>query len=301
MPSKLLYGQVQRSAMNWPFFAAAELNLFAEQNLTVEAKIFTAPPDPVAGLTGGSLNVINVIPDVALLEMVKGARLSIIANTNSRPQYRLIADPEVENCKDLQGKKIGVNDGRSAESLLLKMLLRKNSLAPEAYELVPSGPPLQRCEKLKQGLIAATMVTEPFDFLLEEEGFKVLASSIEVAPNYPFTVCVVRREETINDDILRFLKCLKNAWQWLCEPANRDSAAAILSRSTDTPMKQARATYDLYLQPPVPPSLAPSEEGVTTVLELLAESGRIPRPLPPARKFIDGRYFEKMQVIGNRH
>jgi len=294
MPNKLSYGQVQRSAMNWPFFAAAELNLFAEQNLAVEANIYTAPPDPVAGLINGSLNLINVIPDVTLMEMVKGAPLALIANTNSRAQYRLVVNAEIRDYKGLEGKKIGVNDGRSAESLILKRLLKKNGLKPEAFELVASGPPLKRCEKLKQGEIAATMVTEPFHFFLEEQGGRVLGSSLEVAPDYPFTVCVVRREERVNEDILRFLKCLKSAWHWLCGPSNRERAVAILSRSTDTPMKQAEATYDLYLKPPEPPSLAPTEEGVTTVLELLAESGRIPRPLPPARKFIDPRYFERL-------
>lgn len=295
MASNLLYGQAQRSAMNWPFFAAAELDLFAAENLAVDARIFTAAPEPVAALLDGSLDVINVIPDLTLLEMVQGAPLSLIANTNTRAQYRLLVQPDIGDCSGLKGKKIGVNDGRSAESLILKKLLRKNGLMPEAYELAASGPPPQRCEKLKQGLIAATMVTEPFDFLLEEWGFKTLASSAEVAPHYPFTVCVVRRGQRVNEEILGFLKCLKKAWQWLSDPLNRERAVAILARSTKTPEKQAEATYDLYLQPPEPPSLAPTEEGVTAVLELLAEGGRLPRPLPPARKFIDGRYFEKLK------
>lgn len=294
MAHKLRYGQVQLSAMNWPFFAAAELDLFARQNLAVEARIFANPPDPVAALIEGSLNVINVIPDVTLMEMVKGAPLAIIANTNSRAQYRLMVNAGIRDFQGLEGKKIGVNDGRSAESLILKRLLKKNGLKPDDVELLASGPPLQRCAKIKQGQIAATMVTEPFDFLLEEQGFKVLASSVEVVPDYPFTVCVVRREEKINEEILRFLKCLKTAWHWLADPSNRERAVAILSRSTNTPEKQAQATYDLYLQPPEPPSLAPSEEGVTTVLELLAENGRLARPIPPARKYIDERYFERL-------
>lgn len=145
MPNKFCYGQVQRSAMNWPFFAAAELNLFAEQNLAIEPYIYTAPPDPVAALTNGSLDLINVIPDITLMEMVKGALLALIANTNSRAQYRLMADAEIRDCTGLEGKKIGVNDGRSAESLILKRLLKKKrpkarllrtgSLRPAAQEM----------------------------------------------------------------------------------------------------------------------------------------------------------------------
>ncbi|MFQ5902780.1 MAG: ABC transporter substrate-binding protein, partial [Candidatus Binatia bacterium] len=221
MPTKLLYGQVQRSAMNWPFYVAAELDLFAKQNLVVEARIFASPPEPVARLIDGSLNPINVIPDVALLEMVKGTPLAIIANTNTRPQYRLMGEASLKDCSDLRGKKVGVNDGRSAEALILRKLLKTSGLAPDSYELVPSGPPLQRCEKLRQGHLAATMVTEPFDFLLEEAGFKKLASSLEVVPSYPFTVSVARREKEVNENFVCFLRALKKAWQWLADPENR--------------------------------------------------------------------------------
>jgi hypothetical protein len=65
-----------------------------------------------------------------------------------------------------------------------------------------------------------------------------------------------------------------------------------LSRSTGSVEKQARATYDLYFKPPKPPTLAPDPSGVATVLELLAESGRISLPLPPAVSFVDDRYVE---------
>jgi ABC-type nitrate/sulfonate/bicarbonate transport system substrate-binding protein len=295
MPTKLRYGQVQRSAMNWPFYVAEALDLFAEQGLVVESRIFTRPPDPVAALIDGSLDLINVIPDVALLETIKGAALTVIANTNERPQYRLMAQTDIQDGRQLEGKRIGVNDGCSAEALILRKLLRAYGLKDTSYELVPSGPPPERCEKLKQGALNATMVTQPFDFLLEEEGFTFLASSLEVVPGYPFTVCVVREAKEIDDKIVAFLKALRRSWEWLADRGNRVRAVEILSRSTETPPRQAERTYELYLSPPEPPSFAPTEEGIATMLQLLAESGRLPLPLPPARRYIDERYFEKIR------
>jgi ABC-type nitrate/sulfonate/bicarbonate transport system substrate-binding protein len=292
MPAKLRYGQVQLSAMNWPFFVAEALDLFAEENLSVERNIFTRPPDPVAGLIDGSLDIINVIPDVALLEMSKGAPLVVIANTNDRPQYRLMAQPDIKSGKQLAGKKIGVNDGRSAEALILRRLLRAYRLKDDAYELVPSGPPLQRCGKLRLGELNATMVTEPFHFLLEKEGFTFIGSSVEVAPAYPFTVCLVRKTSTVDERYVNFLKALKKAWNWLADAANRSKAVEVLSRATETARIEAEQTYALYLTPSSPPSLEPTETGVAAVLELLAESGRLPRPLPDARGYIDRRYFQ---------
>ena len=292
MSTNLRYGQVQLSAMNWPFFVAEALDLFAAEDLSVERNIFTRPPDPVAALVDGQLDIINVIPDVALLEMVKGAPLTIIANTNDRPQYRLLAQADIQACKQLEGKQIGVNDGRSAEALILRRLLQRNSLKSEAYELIAAGPPPERCEKLKQGLISATMVTQPFDFLLEEAGFAVIASSLEAVPTYPFTVCVIRKEQEIDQKFVAFLRALMKAWGWLAEPAKRARAVEILSRATGTTPAQAERTYDLYLELPSPPSLEPTLEGVATMLDLLAESKKLPLPLPPARRYVDSRYFD---------
>lgn len=298
MPDRVRYGQVQLSAMNWPFFAAEANDFFAAQNLAVERNVFTRPPDPVAGLIGGALDIINVIPDVALLETIKGAPLAVIANTNERPQYRLMGGADILDARQLEGKKIGVNDGRSAESLILRRLLRSRGLKDDAYELVSAGPPPERCEKLKAGALAATMVTEPFHFLLEKDGCNFLGASIEVAPAYPFTVCVVRKTSEVDDRFVNFLRAIKRAWQWLADPANRPRAVEILSRETSIESPLVEQTYELYLNDPSPPSLEPTEIGVAAVLELLGESGRLPLPLPPARRYIDVRYFE---AIGNRH
>jgi ABC-type nitrate/sulfonate/bicarbonate transport system substrate-binding protein len=288
---KLRYGQVQFSAMNWPFFVAETLDMFAEHDLSVERNVFTRPPDPVAGLTGESLDLINVIPDVALAAMIDGAGLAVIANTNDRPQYRLMAAPDIRNGRELAGKKIGVNDGRSAESLILRRLLRGYGLQDDAYELVPAGPPLERCEELKRGALAATMVTEPFHFLLEKDGFRFLGSSVEVAPAYPFTVGIVRKAADVDERFVNFLKALTKAWDWLADAANRSRAVDVLGSATKAARAEAEQTYDVYLNPPAPPSMEPTESGVTAVLQLLAESGRIPAKLPEASRFIDRRYF----------
>ncbi len=290
----LRYGQVQRSAMNWPFYVATKLGLFGENGLVVEPTIFTSTRAPVEALTDGSLDLISVIPDVTLTAIESGAPLCIIANTNDRPQYRLVAQPWIRDFSELMGQTIGVNDGRSAETLILRKMMQTKGLAPGSYEVLACGPPPARCERLQTGSIAGTLISQPFDLALEEAEFRVLGSSAEVVPSYPFTVCVTRREAALNDAVLSFLKGLKRAWQWIADPDNRQRSAEILSRFTNTPQEHAEATYDLYLGSPAPPSLAPTPKGIATVLELLVEGGQCPSPIPPAEKYIDPRYVRQL-------
>src|ERR1043166_955888 len=280
MAQRLRYGQVQFSAMNWPFFAAEATGLFGAHDLIVERNVFTRPPDPVKGL----------------LEAIKGAPLVVIANTNDRPQYRLMATADIQDARQLEGKRIGVNDARSAESLILRKMLRAYGLKDGAYELVSAGPPMERCEKLRAGVIAATMVTEPFHFLLEKEGFIFVGSSVEAAPAYPFTVAVAQKTPELDERFVNFLRALLKSWEWLANAANRGRAVEILSAVIGTENELAEKTYELYLNPPSPPSLEPTEHGVAAVLELLADSKRLPMPLPPARRYIDRRYFEKLEA-----
>lgn len=290
MATELRCGQVQRSAMNWPFFVALEQGFFADAGLEVEERTFTSASDPVLALIDGGLDVINVIPDVALMEMARGAPLCVIARTNPRAQYRLMAKAEIAGVGGLRGKKIGVNDGRSAESLILEKLLSRSGLEPGSYELVATGSPPERCERLREGLVDATMVTQPFDFVLED-GFKCLASSAEVIPHYPFTLCIARRKEEVREELVRFLRSIERAWVWICDLTHSQSAAESLSRYTKTSRLAAEKTCALYARPGAPPSLAPAEEGIGTMLELLVDTGKIALAVPEPRQFIDGRYY----------
>ncbi|HWP57511.1 MAG TPA: ABC transporter substrate-binding protein [Candidatus Acidoferrales bacterium] len=291
MSATVRYGQVQRSAMNWPFFVAHDLDLFAAQGLEVRYEIFTSPPEPVRALISGSLDLINVIPDVALVEMANGAPLRVIAGTNVGFQYRLMAKPEIQAIPALRARRIGVNDSRSAEALLLHKLLRRGGIEAGSYELVSAGPPPERCERLKEGAIDATMVTEPFHFVLEEAGFRMLGCSLDVAPDYPFTMCLVRYEHAISDALVRFVRALRAAWLWLRERANRDKAVAILSRCTATAPRHAELTYDLYFSRPSPPRLAPDPRGIAVLLDLLIESGKL-SSRPDPERLIDRRYVQ---------
>ena len=138
------------------------------------------------------------------------------------------------------------------------------------------------------------MVTEPFHFLLEKEGFTFIGSSVEAAPAYPFTVAVVRKTADLDERFVRFLRALIQSWAWLADAANRARAVEILSAVIGTAPELAEKTYELYLNPPSPPSFEPTEHGIAAVLELLADSKRLPLPLPPARRYIDRRYFERL-------
>ena len=94
---------------------------------------------------------------------------------------------------------------------------------------------------------------------------------------------------------MRFLRALRLAADWLYDPANGDTAVAILVERTRQDERHARQTYDLA----VAQERIYAEggrirpEGVQAVIELLAEVGELERPLPSADKYIASSYWEQ--------
>ena len=59
----LRYGQIQRSAKNWPIYVAHKTGLFNRHGILCTMDIFSSPPRAVEALVRGQLDFIHSIPD----------------------------------------------------------------------------------------------------------------------------------------------------------------------------------------------------------------------------------------------
>lgn len=292
--STLHYGQVQRSAMNWPIYAALELELFREEGVNFAMEVFASPPRAVEALAGGSLQVLHAIPDPVLRVVDRGAPLRLIAAVLSRPSYRLLAAGNVRSVSDLKGKRLAVNEADSAESLLLRRFLQERGLDPAEFDWVPAGPPPERCRRLQEGKVEATLVSQPFDFVLLNGGCRVLFDSRQSFPHYPFAVAVVSQEWAgqHEGEVVSFLRVLQRAVSWLEDPGHRARAAAVLARATGAGEEVALQTYDYYFARRLRSTLEIDPKGIATILSLLDRTGVKPED------YLDRRYLAALASSG---
>ncbi len=220
----LRYGQVQRSAMNWPYYVARDEGRFAAAGIEVVETIYPATEDAVAALLVGEIDVTHVIPDRAL-----PAPLRAVARVLDRPTYRLFGHPG----------RVGVSTLDSGDGPLVHLLLRHLGVHGD---LVPCDGPEARVAALLAGQIDATMVTEPFTFVLEDAGVPLLGNMCQALPDFPFALCVVRGGGP--PELGTYLGVLRRARERLWDPA----ASAILAAATRCTPATAERVRLFYLR-----------------------------------------------------
>lgn len=291
--STLRYGQVQRSAMNWPIYVARETGLFDRLGLSWTMEIFTSTHQAVESLARGELDLIHAIPDPALQAIDEGASLSLIASVLTCPSYRLLAVSGIRTSADLKGKRLAINEPGSAECLLLQHFLLQQGFQTQDFTWISAGPPLKRCRLLQDGGAEATMVSQPFDFLLMDAGCEILFDSREVFPHYPFAVAVVSKDWAASHDkeVLLFLRVLRESRAWLQDRGNRDRAVDILCRFTGTEEKAGFQTYDYFFATSGESSMEIDEKAIATTLQLLGKPGASPG------SYVDRSYLTKIETM----
>lgn len=221
---RLRYGQVQRSAMNWPYYVARDGGWFAAAGLEVTETIYRTTQDAVAALLAEELEVAHVIPDRELL-----APLRVVARVLDRPTYRLFGRPG----------RVGVSALDSGDGPLVRLLLRHLGVPGD---LVPANGPESRVAALLAGRIDATMVTEPFTFALEDAGVPLLGDLRQALPGFPFALCVVRGAGP--PGLETYLDVLRRARERLWDQA----AAGILASATGCSPATAERVRRFYLR-----------------------------------------------------
>lgn len=111
-----------------------------------------------------------------------------------------------------------------------------------------------------------------------------------------FNVDMVRRAwgEQNKDVLVRFVRAMASTYAFMNDPRNRDEVVAIVKETGKLSDEVARQIYAPYLEPGrnvLPRRGELSLPALERVLGLMAEVGAIPKPAPPAERFVDLQYL----------
>jgi ABC-type nitrate/sulfonate/bicarbonate transport system substrate-binding protein len=177
------------------------------------------------------------------------------------------------------------------------MLMEKHGLKEGDYRtvnLIGTGP---RAECLSKGECFAAAADQPRDIQLMREGYTRLGDSHEVIPVLQFSVVAARRPwaDTHKDVIVRFARAYADGYRFMRDPKNRDSVGRLMVEATDAKPDMVADILKLYYEPDrgvMPRQAEIKMDGIEKVIQLLADSGQIPKPAPPATRFVDLQYLK---------
>jgi len=244
-PVTVIWAHPPTGSYYWDVYAAEDLGYFAQEGIRVEDVNTDSPSQTMQMLVTQTVTVVSMSSEVAITAVEKGADAVVVGVENARVGWSLMVRPEIRGYADLRGKTLGVAQLKEASGTMLKLLLEKNGVKPNEYEVIPLGGTPNRYAAMLKGAIAATVLTPPTDFIAAAAGMKKLGDTFEAFAGAGVFFMVQRSwAQKYPDVITKFLRATARSALWLHDPANRARANEILMKRYKISKEDAEKNYD---------------------------------------------------------
>jgi NitT/TauT family transport system substrate-binding protein len=292
----IILGLVAKLALQWPVYVGIEKGYFDRAGVKLDLVTTGGSAKAAQQLAAGAINIGEAgLPDL-LRPIEQGAPMKIIAYEIAEPPYKLMARKDARSIADLKGKKIMIGGSKDITLIYLEALVKPAGLKASDFDLLYAGATSARFAALVSGGVDASILTSPFDFQAIGQGYSNLGSVHKVLPGFPFTGYGVHTPwATANRNaVVSFLRAVHQGIEWLYDPKNKAEAVSILVKHTGAKPDDSDKSYDLFMNElrafrrdgTIPP------ESFKRVLDAVAELGDLPKPPPPASKFLDDSFLK---------
>jgi NitT/TauT family transport system substrate-binding protein len=149
---------------------------FQQQGLNVSLVYMRGGLDIKAVMTGDA--DFGTGTSTAVTAFVAGAPLRVVCSYNSYVDQALYSQPKYRSIAQLRGQPIGSLNPGGLVDMLLRRVLLAGGLNPERdVVLLTMGGTPERYAALKAGNIAATMLSSPYTYRGDKDGFTRLAAT----------------------------------------------------------------------------------------------------------------------------
>jgi NitT/TauT family transport system substrate-binding protein len=205
--------------------------------------------------------------------------LKLILIALKKGMYFLIVRPEIKDIQDLKGKKLGVATIRGTDQLVAAELLRSKGFDPALVQQLVIGETPLRAQALASGAVQAVSISPPYDLMLQQMGYKVLAGPPEIGMPASGLFTADRLLKENPQMVKRTLRALIRANRFIAD--NRQETIAVMLKGLPQTAEAAARSYDLELK-----ALTPDGQMTDVEMESLIERlGEKKRPLDEVRDF----------------
>jgi ABC-type nitrate/sulfonate/bicarbonate transport system substrate-binding protein len=176
-PVPVRIGVVSRSTLDMPYYVARDRGFFREEGLEPEI-IFIRSSLSLQATLAGSLDF-GTATGTAVNAIVNGADVRVVLAMSDKPAFDLIAHPSITKIAELRGKRIGFGGIGGLSEIIVRQILAANQIPPDQVKFLSMGQNSLTYASLKAGMIDATMLQMPQNFLAQDDGFRKLAAGAD--------------------------------------------------------------------------------------------------------------------------
>ena len=229
------------------FSTSRDKGYYRDEGLDVELILMSAPIASRA-LLSGDVEVATV-GGAGLLPVLSGAPLRFIFTTYNRPMFWLFGKAEIRSVKELKGKKVGVSGIGSGPDSLLREALRRNALEGRDVAILSLGVMPTIYSGLQSGLVDAAMLSPPFTFRAEEDGFRELIA-FPKQDLVEMQGSILVKESFLQSDPATLEKFIRATYKgFLYIKQNRSGTIPILGRYLQVKEDLAAKAYEQVVRP----------------------------------------------------
>lgn len=282
-----------------PLWAAKDFGFMAKYGVSADLVMIPGSARGAQALLGGSIHF-GQIDGTALISAInQGADLIFVASSLNKFPFSLVAQKNIREPKDLEGKKIGIVGFGGAHEVSLILALREWNIPRQSVTLLASGPAANRLIALSSGALDATLLAPPETGEAARMGLPTLAHMTELkVAFFPMNAIATRRSflEKNRDVIKRFLQAYaEGIHQFMTQ---KDKGLALLSQR----MKQknpavVEETYQYFASTfSSPPRM--SHDGMRTAIDMLQQRAPEIKFDRNVSRYVDERLLDELEKEG---
>lgn len=211
---------------------AEQEDLWAKHGLNVKTQTFTNGPLQIQALGTGDLDFGYIGFGALWLPMTGKAKVVAIQSLGKAD--RVIAQPGITSMEDLRGKKVGVPEGTSGDTIL-SLALEAAGMTVDDIDRIPMDPPTAISAFASGQIDAAGLWYPHVDTIRGQVPDVVEVAESDDFPDFAFPACQVANADiTDRPEILeKYQAVCKEAFTWAAE--NEDALPTLIAGFTDAP------------------------------------------------------------------
>src|SRR5207244_12303503 len=266
------------------FSTSRDKGYYRDEGLDVELILMSAPIASRA-LLSGDVEVATV-GGAGLPPVLSGAPLRFIFSTYNRPMFWLFGKAEIRSVKELKGKRVGVSGIGSGPDSLLREALRRNALEGRDVAILSLGVMPTIYSGLQSGVVDAAMLSPPFTFRAEEDGFRELIA-FPKQDLVEMQGSILGKESFLQSDPATLEKFIRATYKgFLYIKQNRSGTIPILGRYLQVKAELAAKAYEQVVRPAMTQDGTLNEEMQKKAVENVLKRRDL-KEAPPLRRIFE--------------
>lgn len=230
---------------NWPVYIADQQGFFRDEGLHVTTVLTGSNTATINTVATGDANVGLDGSDIEIEAAAHGLPVKIVAPEFGPNPYTLVVAASITSWDQLKGKTIVLGSPQDVSSVTFAKMAAAQHLDRNDFSIVNSPSSSSRYAALLSGTAQATVLSQPFDILAQQNGYHALASGSDLIKPWADTCFAVNTKWAANPanraTIVQFVRALRKGVRF--GYADPSGAIAALIRATNVSPEVARRAY----------------------------------------------------------